>query len=478
MEREVADEVEDFGDLPLRAEEIERRRTKELVNGLSPDLWGRIAGYCSKPSDLVNTSLTNRYAQIGARRSRSIVLHIMFPASPSHDERFGGSLCGFMDLECEEEGEGGASETPPWNDCKLWERYPEKFECLKRPAGGSLCAKSPNGIMIVLDCHCRRRSADGDEYFDVRLDRSKKALLCKLGARVLGIRADDWIIDEAFISRFPKLYKLDLSKVDGLDETVNLGWLGKTTHLKSLCLKFVPDCREEDLNGLCNLEKLALRQMSDVNGSCLSEMPKIRHLDIDRTLCDFPFDFSRLETLPRLVILSVESADELSDAHLERLLLKSLKLICCDGVTGSCFESEILQEHLSERLEIVGCQNMVPGKLANLKRLRCLEVESEVAGGFGFLREMPELREVRVNDSSCSDEDFIGLPVCEVLICHCENVNGSCLSQMPNLKKATIYGELDVDEKSLCDRFEITEKEDEFQHFFELRRKEDRPNDQ
>jgi len=121
---------------------------------------------------------------------------------------------------------------------------------------------------------------------------------------------------------------------------------------------------------------------------------------------------------------------------------------------------------------------MVPEKLANLKRLRRLEVESEVAGGFGFLREMPELKDVRVNHSSCSDEDFIGLPVCEVLICHCENVNGSCLSQMPNLKEATIYGELDADEESLLDRFEITEKGDEFQRFFELRRKEDRPNDQ
>jgi len=444
-EDQRAVEVEVFEDLPL-AEEIERRRTKELVDGLGPDLWGEVAGFCSDPKTSVCLLLVNSQVHVGARRSWPVWI-VKFPHSPYGDfKRFIDLWVGLLDLAGEdEEWEDPVSDTPAWNDHAMWNRHPGMFECLKKPAGWQDKA-GPNHVRLFVMLAYRFDGSPGAS--NLYLEKFAR----KLGGRILGLRGDCG----SYLRLVPNLKKLQLSNFSReTSDRRNLKHVPELTELLLTNKAHHLDLFDSDLEHLIELEKIDLDRTDGISGECLLEMPRVKELKVCRLGCSSDFKFSFLERLPFLVVLNVSLADELTDYHLDRLRLKKLELDNCPGVTGSCFESEILSDSLCESLCLLGCTGIDAQHLSSLKKLSRLRLCGRSGGSdYRFLREMPELKTLNTEFMDLVDEDLDGLPLCELFLHSCKNVDGSCFSQMPNLRSVRLCDCRGINEDLIGEEFD------------------------
>jgi len=453
-EDQVDVEVEDFEDLPLADEEIERRRTAEAVKGLPVDLWGEIAGWADSIRELVKISLTNYPAQVGARRSDPVLM-VRFPGLRAKRRKFIAFLVGFLDLYEEAEGEGLVSGTPPWNDCALWDRHPGMFvkedtmKNLSRYAGGAMCSKPPNRVMLFIDFPWGSNWMIEDSELD--------SLMSWLGSRVFGIDHTDKAIrrvNGGYLELCQNVRSLRLNTKDSAFETKNMRHVPKLEELVFFDNANLPCLRDEDIEHLTGLRKLELWDCSGIDGSSLAATTKISHL---RVHCVSPlssFEFSCLETLSHLVVLHVLSLG-IRDIHLERLSLR--ELILYSYVTGSCFESEALSSSLV-KLDIFGLSGAFDAqKLYHVKKMRNLGLSGcPDESGYEFLRKMPELSSFTATGlSGLRDEDLEGTPIYELKLFGCNNVDGSCFSQMPNLKKIEHLNCTGIDTQLVGEEFDV-----------------------
>jgi len=483
-EDQVDVEVEDFDDLPLADEGIERRRTKELVDGLNPDLWGRIAERTTTLGELETISLVSYPAQIGARRSAP-VLSVQFPESRDDQEKFTAFWIGFLDLGEEEEGgedEGLVSGTQAWNDCALWDRYPglfvreDKKKCLDRFAGFS-STKPPNRVMLRVDCYryiVEDMPPFGSVSRCVAINSSElERPLAKFREHILGIVGCEGLMGDLLL--FPSLEQLEISS-----RCTNLGALKSVSGLRNFSLTFFDrdwSIEDDDLKDLCGLEKFDLKGCCSVVGRFLEGMSKIKSLTLSREHCQ-PFEFSRLENLPCLVVLKVFESENLTDIHLQRLRLKRLRLVECHNVTGSCFDFGALRENLCDFLAIARCDNFDCQKIVSLDKLCSLHLDC-FSDQSDFLQEMPQLKSLRLFAlHELTDADLARLRVYELQLSACGGVTGSCFSQMPNLKEAELENCNGIDPQLVSEEFDVEHCAEEYsgQNKIILRRK--RPSEE
>jgi len=454
-EDQRAVEVEDFDELPLADEEIERRRTAEAVNGLTVDLWGEIAGWAASPSGLVNMSLTNYPAQVGARRSAPVLV-VEFPEFRAEQEKFVSCWVGFLDLAGDEEaeGEGLVSGTQAWNDCALWDRYPGMFvkkepeECLSRFAAFS-STKPPNRVELAVDF---------DEWTNYEVDET--LLSPQLCRRIHGLKLS--AAGGTIRCVFPMLPILRSIKLNCKEENpFSLGdllsTLKESTQLRRLQFSVSESLQDSQLNEFCTLENLDLISCGNVRGTCFEGTPRLKVL----TVVNCQTDFSRLSDLPFLTVLRAERASELTDKNLEGLRLKTLWICMCPLVTGSCFESGTLRESLCNKLDITLCRNLDYSKIGNLTRLYSLELffqspDRDPSVSFEFLRNMSGLERFQCNSHEFDDESILAFTGSELEICMCREATGSSFSRMPRLEKVVLGKCQGIDEDLVSEEFDIS----------------------